>query len=101
MDIAHQALVALLPGSRGEGRGTLLLMHGAFWSRAQGKDWMTTWLPSDDPVRAVYERRGYFVEREVVARRSQGAETWLLLKRAISSKAHRILRIRSSEEGPE
>jgi GNAT superfamily N-acetyltransferase len=86
---AHQSLVALLPGSRGEGRGTLLLMHGAFWSKAQGKDWITTWLRADDPVRSVYERRGYIVQDEITSNVAQGNVKWVLLRRPISAKALR------------
>jgi GNAT superfamily N-acetyltransferase len=89
---AHQSLVALLPGSRGEGRGTLLLMHGAFWAKAQGKDWMTTWLRADDPVRSVYERRGYAVSREVESKGAQGPIKWDLLRKPISTKAYKTLR---------
>jgi GNAT superfamily N-acetyltransferase len=88
---AHQALVALLPGSRGEGRGTLLLMHGAFWARAQGKDWVTAWLRAGDPVLPVYERRGYFVDREFEARGAHGLEDWWLLRRPLSTRAHSML----------
>ncbi len=98
-DEAHQALVALLKGSRGEGRGTLLLMHGAFWTRAQGKDWMTAWLREDDGVLPVYEHRGYLVEKEVSARGSDGPEKWLLLKKPISSKAHKFLRMAKKSGG--
>ena len=96
-DEVHQALVALLPGSRGEGRGTLLLMHGAFWARAQGKDWMTAWARKEDGFLPVYERRGYFVEKEVVTEGSDGSEKWVLLKRPISSPAHKILRMKEKE----
>jgi GNAT superfamily N-acetyltransferase len=92
-DEAHQSLVALLPGSRGEGRGTVLLMHGAFWARAQGKNWITTWLPADDPFFTVYERRGFFVEREVGP---EGGK-WLFLKKPITSAAHKILRQKQRE----
>ena len=91
-DEAHQSLVALLPGSRGEGRGTLLLMHGAFWARAQGKNWMTTWLPADDAVRQVYERRNFFIEQEIEADGPDGPQKWLFLKKPISSFGHKILR---------
>jgi hypothetical protein len=87
---AHQSLVAILPGSRAEGRGTLLLMHGALWAKAQGKDWLTTWLRADDPVRFVYLRRGYAVDREVVSQSDQGVFGWALMKRPISPKAHRL-----------
>jgi GNAT superfamily N-acetyltransferase len=93
LDEAHQALVALLPGSRGEGRGTVLLMHGAFWARAQGKNWITTWLPSDDPFFAVYERRGFFIEREV----GPEGRKWLCLKKPITSAAHKIMRQKNRE----
>jgi GNAT superfamily N-acetyltransferase len=91
-DEAHQSIVALLPGSRAEGRGTLLLMHGAFWAKAQGKDWLTTWLQADDGARYVYERRGYLVNREVISNTAQGDVNWVLLKRAISQKAQRSVR---------
>jgi GNAT superfamily N-acetyltransferase len=93
-DEVHQSLVALLPGSRGEGRGTLLLMHGAFWARAQGKNWMTAWVRRDDGYLPVYERRGYYVDRQVEARGSEGGETWLLMRRPISSTGYRSLRER-------
>jgi GNAT superfamily N-acetyltransferase len=87
---AHQSLVALLPGSRGEGRGTLLLMHGAFWAKAQGKDWITTWLSADDPARSVYERRGYTVDREIESIGAHGPLRWVLLRRPISTKAYKM-----------
>ena len=89
---AHQSLVAILPGSRAEGRGTLLLMHGAFWAKAQGKDWMTTWLDADDPVISVYKRRGYFATQEVRSVTPEGEHTWVLLKRPISPKALKAIR---------
>jgi len=92
-DEAHQSLVALLPGSRGEGRGTVLLMHGAFWARAQGKNWITTWLPADDPFYTVYERRGFFIEREV----GPEGHKWLCLKKPITSAAHKIMRQKNRE----
>jgi GNAT superfamily N-acetyltransferase len=91
-DEAHQSLVALLPGSRGEGRGTLLLMHGAFWAKAQGKNWMTTWLPADEPARQVYEHRGYYVDDELTVENPDGKQTWVLLRKPISSPAHKSLR---------
>ena len=94
-DEAHQSIVALRPGSRGEGRGTLLLMHGAFWARAQGKNWMTAWLPADEPFLPVYERRGYQVEQEV---EGVNSDRWLFLKKPISSIAHKILRQREKEK---
>ena len=96
-DEVHQSLVALLPGSRGEGRGTLLLMHGAFWARAQGKHWMTAWLPSDDPGLAIYERRGYQVMQELISEIDGGIRKWFLLKRPISPQAHKILRMKEKE----
>jgi len=96
-DEAHQSLVALLPGSRGEGRGTLLLMHGAFWARAQGKNWMTCWLPDDDPGRAIYSKRGYTVMDELDAKSPSGSQKWVFLKKPISSHAHKILRQESSK----
>lgn len=99
-DEVHQSLVALLPGSRSEGRGTLLLMHGAFWTRAQGKHWMTTWLPSDDPVLPIYDRRGYHVVQEIVSEANGITRKWLLLKRPISPQAHKILRMKAKEEKP-
>ncbi len=94
-DEAHQSIVALLPGSRGEGRGTLLLMHGAFWARAQGKDWITTWLPADEPFLPVYERRGFFVDQEVD---TENNSRWLFLKKPISSAAHKVLRQKEKAE---
>ena len=65
-DEAHQPVIALLPGSRAEGRGTLLLMHGAFWAKAQGKDWLTTWLRADDGVRS------HFTETRIFCRQRSG-----------------------------
>jgi len=97
-DECHKPLVALLPGSRGEGRGTLLLMHGAFWAKAQGKHWMTSWLPQDDPGFQVYTRRGYTVERELVSKPPFGDANWVFLKRPISSQAHKILRMKNKQE---
>jgi GNAT superfamily N-acetyltransferase len=91
-DEAHQSLVALLPGSRGEGRGTLLLMHGAFWAKAQGKDWMTAWLREDDPGMAVYLRRGYQVDRQLTTQGPAESATWILLRRPLSSKAYKVWR---------
>jgi len=93
-DEAHQSLVALLPGSRGEGRGTLLLMHGAFWAKAQGKNWMTTWLPADEPSRQVYERRRYYVDGELTTKGPDGDQDWVFLRKPISSQAHKILRMK-------
>jgi GNAT superfamily N-acetyltransferase len=97
-DEAHQTLVALLPGSRGEGRGTLLLMHGAFWARAQGKNWLTTWLPADEPFLPVYKRRGYFIEQETEIKTPNGVQKWLFLKKPISSYAHKVLRQKKLEK---
>lgn len=97
-DEAHQSLVALLPGSRGEGRGTLLLMHGAFWARAQGKNWITTWLPANDPFYPVYHRRGFFIEQEVGP---EGGQKWLCLKKPISSLAHKIIRQKEKQNKDE
>jgi GNAT superfamily N-acetyltransferase len=97
-DEAYQALVALLPGSRGEGRGPLLLMHGNFWARAQGKDWMTTWLPATDTFIPVYKKRGYFVEMEVDTN-TEEVDKWLLLKRPISPKAYKAMRIAEKNGG--
>ncbi|MCX6644859.1 MAG: GNAT family N-acetyltransferase [bacterium] len=97
-DEVHQSLVALLPGSRGEGRGTLLLMHGAFWAMAQGKNWMTAWLPSDDPGLAIYERRGYEISQELISETEQGSRKWFLLRHPISAQAHKILRMKSKEK---
>ncbi|HDS30558.1 MAG TPA: GNAT family N-acetyltransferase [Firmicutes bacterium] len=91
-DEAHQPLVALLPGSRGEGRGTLLLMHGVFWAKAQGKNWMTAWIRMDDGYFPVYKRRGYYIEKEVEAHGDEKTEKWLLLKRPISSMGYKSLR---------
>ncbi len=91
-DEAHQSLIALRPGSHGEGRGTLLLMHGAFWAKAQGKDWMTTWLPADEPARQVYERRSYYVDDELTVENPDGKQTWVFLRKPISSQAHKVLR---------
>lgn len=93
-DEAHQSIVALLPGSRGEGRGTLLLMHGAFWSRAQGKNWMTVWLPSDDPGLPIYERRGYRVVQELESHVEDTPRKWLFLRRPISPMAYKELRMK-------
>ena len=95
-DECHQPIVALLSGSRGEGRGTLLLMHGAFWAKAQGKHWTTTWLPEDDPGYQVYKRRGYFVEKELESSSPTPGQKWLFLKRPISSQAHKILRTKGN-----
>ena len=86
---AHMALVSLLPGSRGEGRGTLLLMHGALWAKAQGKDTMTTWFRLDDPFILVYERRGFTVVREVEVRGVEGPEKWGMLARGILPRKHK------------
>lgn len=97
-DEAHQPIVSLLAGSRGEGRGTLLLMHGAFWARAQGKNWITTWLPAADPVLQVYERRGYFVEQEVESTGAAGSQKWLFLKKPISSLSYKIMRQREKQK---
>lgn len=92
---AHLSIVSMLPGSRGEGRGTLLLMHGAFWAKAQGKDWITTWLKADDPARFVYDRRGYFIESELDSEGPHGTIKWVFLKKPISSKAHKIRRLKA------
>lgn len=97
-DESHQSIVAILQGSRGEGRGTLLLMHGAFWSRAQGKSWMTTWLPENDAFRPVYERRGYYVDRSMDIQSRTGKEAWVLLRRPISSAAYKIIREREKKK---
>jgi GNAT superfamily N-acetyltransferase len=96
-DEVHQSLVALLPGSRGEGRGTLLLMFGAFWARAQGKHWITAWLPEDDPGMGVYERRGYAIVRELDAYGEDKSQKWLFMKKPISSYAHKVLRMKNKE----
>ena len=96
-DEAHQAIASILPGSRGEGRGTLLLMHAAFWSRAQGKSWMTTWLPEDNAFRPVYDRRGYFEERRVATNLAGEKIAWSFLKRPISASAYKILRKKEKE----
>lgn len=76
-------------------------MHGAFWAQAQGKDWLTAWLRATDPVLPVYERREYFVDREFEARGTQGADKWLLLKRPLSAKAHRMIESGDEEPGGE
>ncbi|HEX9744167.1 MAG TPA: GNAT family N-acetyltransferase [bacterium] len=96
-DEAHQPIVAILPGSRGEGRGRIMIMHGSFWARAQGKYWMTTWLPEDNPFKAVYERRGYFVERTLDLHEYVGGHRWLLLKRPISPKAYKQLEEKNND----
>jgi len=97
-DEAHQSFVSLRSGSRGEGRGTLLLMHGAFWARAQGKNWMTLWIPADDPALQVYERRKYIVEREFKPEGNALQQRWLFLRKPISSQAYKILRQKSKQE---